>query len=342
MASYSQPRRGSMAFYPRVRAAKQTPSMKAHGKEAKALSFMAYKVGMTQILGKNTHKGSPSFGQDIALPVTIIAVPSVKVFGVRAYTKGDIGVQPLSDVIADTVDAILQRKMLNFKKPSQKKASKAEKKTKKAPIDDKKTYTVDDFEKEMADIEYFTLLVHTQPSKLGFKKTPDISEVYMGGKKEEQLVYAKEKMGKEIEIEDVLTEGEFLDVRGVTKGKGFQGVIKRFNVRMQRPKAKKRRIVGCISPWTPHTVMFSVARPGQMGYHNRTEHNKKLLKISDKVAEVNPKAGYPNYGLVKEKYAIIQGSVPGPAKRCISLRKSQRPERKRGVQITEIEKVLLE
>ena len=105
-----------MAFYPRVRAAKQTPSMKAYGKEAKALSFLAYKVGMTQVLGKNSHKGSPSFGQDVAMPVTVIAVPSLKVFGVRAYTKGDIGVQVLSDAFADNIDSSIQRKMLNFKK----------------------------------------------------------------------------------------------------------------------------------------------------------------------------------------------------------------------------------
>ena len=113
-----------MAFYPRKRADKQTPSMKGYGTEPKALSFMAYKVGMTQILGKNVHKGNPSFGQDVVLPVTVIAVPSMKVFGVRAYAKEDIGVQPLSDVLADNIDPVLKRKLPNFKTPSQKKAQK--------------------------------------------------------------------------------------------------------------------------------------------------------------------------------------------------------------------------
>ncbi len=342
MPVFGQPRRGSMAFYPRVRASKQTPSIKAKSNEPKALSFMAYKVGMTQVIGKNVHKGNPSFGQEIVLPVTVIAVPSMKVFGVRAYAKEDIGVQPLSDVLSDSIDQNLKRKLINFKTPRQKKAQKQEKKSKSVNKTEEKKYTIEDFEKEINDIEYFTLLVHTQPEKLGFKKTPDISEIYVGGKKEEQLAYAKEKLGKEIVADEVIKEGEFLDVRAVTKGKGIQGVIKRFNVRMQRPKAKKRRIVGCISPWHPHTVMFSVARPGQMGYQNRTEFNKKVLKISDNVEEINPKAGYPNYGMVKEKYAVIQGSLPGPAKRCISIRKSNRPERKRGKQIQVIERVLVE
>jgi large subunit ribosomal protein L3 len=341
MPKASQPRRGSMAFYPRVRAKKQTPSIKAYSTEPKALSFMAYKVGMTQVLGKNIHKGNPTFGQDVVIPVTVIAVPSMKIFGVRAYAKEDIGVQPLSDVLADNVDSVLKRKLLNFKTPSQKKAQKAEKKGGKKINDEKRTYTIEDFEKEVADIQFFTLLAHTQPGKLGFKKTPDISEVYIGGTKEEQLAYAKEKLGKEVAIEDVIKEGEFLDVRAVTKGKGIQGVIKRFNVRMLRPKAKKRRIVGCISPWTPHTVMYTVARPGQMGYQNRTEVNKKVLKISDDLEAVNPITGFPNYGMVKEKYAVIQGSLPGPTKRCISLRKSTRPERKKGKNIQVVEKILV-
>jgi large subunit ribosomal protein L3 len=340
MASFNQPRRGSMAFYPRVRAAKQTPSMKGVGNEAKALSFMAYKVGMTQIVGKNEHKGNPSFGQDVVLPATIIAVPSIKVFGIRAYKKEDIGVQPLSDVLAENIDNNLKRKLINFKTPSQKTKKDVEKVNNNKKIV-KKIYTLDDFEKGIKDIEYFTLLTHTQPAKLGFKKTPDISEIYIGGKKEDQFVYAKEILGKEIAIEDVVKEGDFLDFRGVTKGKGIQGVIKRFNVRIQRPKAKKQRIVGCISPWTPSTVMYTVARPGQMGYQNRTEFNKKILKISDKIEEINPKAGYPNYGMVKEKYAIIQGSLPGPTKRCISLRKSLRPQRKKGKQIKVVEKILI-
>jgi ribosomal protein L3 len=48
-------------------------------------------------------------------------------------------------------------------------------------------YTLDDFSKEIKDIEYFTLLAHTQPDLIDLKKTPDITEVSIGGTKEEQL-----------------------------------------------------------------------------------------------------------------------------------------------------------
>jgi large subunit ribosomal protein L3 len=330
MASYNAPRKGSMAFYPRVRSRKETPSIKASGNEIKALSFLAYKVGMTQVLGKNNHKGSPGFGQEVLLPATIIECPPIKVLGIRAYVKDEIGVNVYGDVLTDNFDKELKRKIVRFK----------EKTTKKTKPEETKT-TITDFEKIIDKILYFTLIVYTQPKITTIKKKPDTVEINIGGSKEEQFAYAKEKLGKEITIDEVFKEGTSLDIKAVTKGKGFQGVIKRFGIKIQRPKAKTRRIVGSISPWHPATVMYTVARAGQHGYHNRTEHNKKLLKISDKIEEVNGKTGYSGYGLVKGKYAVIAGSIPGPAKRCIAIRQSQRPANKSGAQIESIEKILV-
>ena len=323
-----------MAFYPRKRARKETPTIKGKGTEAKALNFLVYKVGMTQVMGKNAHKGSPSLGQDVVMSATIIECPALKVFGIRAYTKAEIGMEILGETITDNLDKELARKVLNFNKPNEKNKAKTEKK-------EKKKTTIEDLEKQIEHVTYFTLLVHTQPKKIGFKKKPDVTELIIGGTKEEQLNYAKEKIGKEIEIDDIFAEGDFLDIKGVTKGKGFQGVIKRFGVKIQRPKAKTRRIVGSISPWNPSTVMFTVPRPGQMGYHNRTESNKKLAMISTDVSKINPKAGYQQYGLVKNKYGIILGSIPGPTKRCLAVRKSVRPIAKSKIKLESIEKILI-
>ncbi|MFA5360939.1 MAG: 50S ribosomal protein L3 [archaeon] len=328
MSEFNAPRRGSKSFYPRVRAAKQTPSMKGYGSENKPLNFLCYKVGMTQVVGKNIHKASPSFNHEVVVPVTVVECSPMKVFGVRAYTKAEIGFVVLSDVISETHDSKLERKISNFKHKTSKKEDKGTKKD---------VYTIEDFEKELNDIEYFTLLVNTQAS---FKKTPDVTELFIGGTKEQQLNFAKEKLGKEITINDVFNEGDYLDVRAVTKGKGFQGPVKRFHVRSLRPKAKKQRIVGSISPWTPATVMWTVARPGQMGYQNRTESNKKILKISTDVSEVNPKTGFNNFGMVKGQYALVFGSVPGAIKRCVALRKSIRPAQQRGVQLEKVDKII--
>jgi len=326
-----------MAYYPRKRARKETPSIKGRGEEAKALNFLIYKVGMTQILGKNAHKGSPSLGQDVVIPATIVECPALKVFGIRAYSKAEIGMEVLGEAISENIDKELLRRIFNYQKASEKKTTKKDSKKE----EKKAKTTVEDLEKRIADIEYFTLLAHTQPKKIGFKKKPDVTEITIGGKKEEQLSYAKEKIGKELELDEIFAEGDFLDVKGVTKGKGFQGVIKRFGVKIQRPKAKTRRIVGSISPWNPSTVMFTVPRPGQMGYHNRTESNKKLIRISTDVLGINPKSGYPNYGMVKNKYGIIVGSIPGPAKRCLAVRKGIRPVAKSKIQLESIEKVLV-
>ena len=327
MSEFNAPRRGSKSYYPRVRAAKETPSLKGYGTENKPLNFLCYKVGMTQAMGKNVHKASPSFNQDVVVATTVVECPPMKVFAVRAYVKAEIGFNVLSDVIAENHDTKLERKINNFKHKTSKKERK----------ENTDAYTIADFEKELKDIEYFTLLVNTQPS---FKKTPEISEVYIGGTKEQQLNYCKEKLGKEITINDVFNEGEFLDVRAVTRGKGFQGPVKRFHVRSLRPKNKRERVVGSIGPWHPHTVMWTVARAGQMGYQNRTESNKKLIKISSDPSEVNSAKGFQNFGMVQGTYALIFGSLPGPAKRCVALRKCLRPAQQVGVQLQKVEAIV--
>lgn len=70
---------------------------------------------------------------------------------------------------------------------------------------------------------------------------------------EEQLEYATSVLGKEINPADVFADGEHTDAIAVTKGKGFQGVVKRWGVRIQYGKAarsSKARVVGSIGPWT--------------------------------------------------------------------------------------------
>jgi large subunit ribosomal protein L3 len=65
--------------------------------------------------------------------------------------------------------------------------------------------------------------------------------------------------------------------------------------------------------------MWTVPRAGQLGYFNRTEYNKLLLKVSKDGEEINPISGFKRYGLVKD-HVLIQGSVPGPAKRLVRMR----------------------
>jgi large subunit ribosomal protein L3 len=61
-----------------------------------------------------------------------------------------------------------------------------------------------------------------------------------------------------------------------------------------------------------------------MGYHQRTEYNKRILKIGENGKEITPAGGFPNYGEIRNQYIIIHGSIPGPAKRLIRLRDAVR------------------
>ena len=73
-----------------------------------------------------------------------------------------------------------------------------------------------------------------------------------------------------------------IDVLGVTKGKGNHGVVKRFGVKHLAKKSHRGyRKVGCIGGWHPARIRFTVARAGQLGYHHRTEMNKKVYRLGN-------------------------------------------------------------
>lgn len=71
------------------------------------------------------------------------------------------------------------------------------------------------------------------------------------------------------------------------------------------------------------------------GYHHRTELNKKIYRMGSKDDEasastesditkktITPMGGFPHYGIVKNDFLILKGSIPGTKKRVITLRKS--------------------
>jgi large subunit ribosomal protein L3 len=153
-------------------------------------------------------------------------------------------------------------------------------------------------------------------------------ELGIGGDIAAQWAYAKEMLGKEVSITDVFSDSDMVDIIAVTKGKGFQGPVKRWGIKLQKRKAKRAghmRHVGSVGGWKPATLSWLTPMAGQMGYHNRTEFNKLVMKLGEKGEEVTPEGGFVGYGLVKGQYAILKGSIPGPKKRAIALRKSIRP-----------------
>ncbi|MFW9943188.1 MAG: 50S ribosomal protein L3, partial [Candidatus Thorarchaeota archaeon] len=183
-------------------------------------------------------------------------------------------------------------------------------------------------------------IFQTQPIKTSLpRKKPDLIEIKVNSinKKIEEFNFAFENLGKEIRARDVLTEGELIDVIAITKGKGFQGPIKRFGIKiLPRKNSKIRRAVACIGPWHPARVLYTVPRAGQMGYHQRTEYHKRIMLIGENEEEINPKGGYIRYGRIQGDYLLILGSVPGPKKRLIRIRKTIRPLKSFSIKTPEI------
>ena len=156
----------------------------------------------------------------------------------------------------------------------------------------------------------------------------------MSGEIDKDLEYAKEALGKELKVKDVVKEGEFVDVTAVTTGKGTQGPVKRWGIMIQNSKAKrsgKGRHVGAIGGWTPRRVRWRVPQLGQTGYQQRTEYNKQIVKIEEKGEEITPNGGFLNYGIVKNECILLKGSVPGPKKRLVRISHAIRAHPKSGI-----------
>ena len=311
MPKHNKPNRGSMAFSPRKRARSETPHVSSwaavDGDETKILGFAGYKVGMSHIMAVDYRKKSTTAGQEIRMPVTVVEFPPMKAIGVRAYIKDTYGLRTLTEAWDKKFDDDLERKL---PLPKDHDAKSAWKKMKDE------------------DVEEIRLLVHTQPKLVtGIpKKKPEIMEMGVGGGSiEDQIKFSKDILGKEFTVNDFAEDGEMLDAIAITTGYGFQGHVKRWGVKLLTHKnSKHRRMIGNLGPFSPGYVVSTVPQAGQTGYHQRTEYNKRLLKIGDNPDEINPKGGFLNYGLIRGSYALIHGSLPGPSKRLIRFRKAVR------------------
>ncbi len=142
-----------------------------------------------------------------------------------------------------------------------------------------------------------------------------------GGSLEDQIAYAGEILGKEIVISGNLEVGEYVDVTAVTTGKGTEGPpVKRWGVQVRKRKHSrggKKRHIGNLGPWHPHHVRWQVPpQMGQMGYQQRTEFNKRILKIGTDGADITPAGGFLHYGLVRGPLRADQGLRPGGAEQA--------------------------
>ena len=325
MPNIRKPRKGSLQFWPRKRAKRHYARVRswAQLKEAKPLGFAGYKVGMTHAMINDNRKTSLTKGEEIFCPITIIECPPIKTASIKFYKKNKDGLKLVSEFFSDKVDKELSRKIILPKsKKSKTPESSKDSKDLQGKVN-KKTENVKDFDE-------VRLLVYTQPKLTGIKKKPEIFEIALGGNKEEQLKYAQERLGKEINVNEVFTSGQQLDIHAVTKGKGFQGAVKRFGIGLRSHKSEKgRRVPGSLGPWRGQGhIMWRVAYAGKMGHHLRTEYNKWLIKIGNKPEEINQKGGFLKYGVIKNQYILVKGGITGPVKRLIRFNHPIRQNKK--------------
>lgn len=300
MAGGTKPRHGSLQFWPRKRAEKQIPSVnwkvvKGDGKTDSLLGFIAYKAGMGTALVKDSTDKSMTIGKKIYIPVTVLEVPNMKIYSVRFYKHGKV----LKDVVV-SADKELKRIILAPKQPKN--------------LDQETP-------KEFEDIR---VIAYSMPSQTSIKKTPDLIE--LGIEAKDKLAFVKSLVGREISLKDFL-KYQLLDLRGLTKGKGLVGPVKRMGIGLKAHKSEKGvRRPGTLGPWHPAHTSFRVAQAGQLGMFSRVIYNNKVVG-SGTIAEknINPAEGFNHYGNIKSSYILLKGSVQGPQKRQILLTPSFRP-----------------
>jgi len=311
----SAPKRGSLAYLPRGRAAREVGRVRFWPSVEEGpilLGFMGYKAGMTHVFMVEDKLGSPNLGKETVHPATILEAPPILVCAIRAYTKNQYGLQTFTEAWMKSPPKDLDRVLT-------------------LPENSDPSQGLKNMEENFDRIAEFRLIVVTQPRLAGVpKKKMDIMEIKIdGGPTEEQLKHAKKLLGKTVSVTEVFKEGQFVDVISITKGKGFQGPVKRWGVKILPHKSRKmKRGVGALGPWKPPRVLYTVPRAGQMGYHQRTEYNKRILKIGADGSEVSPKGGFLRYGSVRGTYVLLDGSLSGPAKRLIRMRYPVRPPKR--------------
>jgi large subunit ribosomal protein L3 len=264
---------------------------------------------MTHVFKIEDRKRSPNFGKEVVSSATVLETPPIFVCAIRVLTRDLYGLRNFSEAWMKDPPSELEKIMT-------------------VPESFSTDESLKKIEENLAKVSTVRVVAITQPKQTSVpKKKPDIMEIEVGGGTiQQQFEYAKALLGKAIAPTELFKDGQYVDTVAVSTGKGWQGPVKRWGVTILQAKGKKtKRGVATLGPWNPHHVMYSVARAGQMGFHQRTEFNKRILKIGADGKEVTPKGGFIRYGVVRGSYMLLEGSVAGTEKRPIRLRYPARP-----------------
>ncbi|GKZ00053.1 60S ribosomal protein L3 [Mayamaea pseudoterrestris] len=337
---FEAPRKGSLGFLPKKRTLKHTGHVRSFPRDNASdaphlTAFRGYKAGMTHVVRAVDRPGALMHKREVVDAVSIIETPPMVVVGIVGYVETPQGLRTLTTVFAEHLSEEFKRRCYKNWYQSKKKAY-----TKYAA-----KYQKDGGKEIEAEIDRIKkhcsvvrVIAHSQVKKLGLRvKKAHIMEIQInGGDATAKVDYAKALLEKEVTVDSVFSLEEQVDVIGVTKGRGYEGVVTRWGVtRLPRKTHRGLRKVACIGSWHPARVSTTVARAGQNGYHHRTEMNKKIYRIGKKGDEascqteadltkksITPMGGFVHYGVVREDWLMLKGAVVGVKKRPLILRKA--------------------
>src|SRR3989344_8836936 len=298
------PRHGTKQYWPKKRAKRMYARVRSwvNSKNTLLQAFPGYKVGMTHVVLKDNRTHSITKGENIVWPVTVVECPAIRIFSIRFYKNTPYGLRLVSEILNNKLDKDVERKVVMPKK-------------------DELEVKLKEMTSNLDKSHELRVNVYTQPKKVGIeKKKPEIMEIGICGSDiKTKFEYVKGLLDKEIKVSDIIKQGNKFDVHSVTKGKGFQGTVKRFGVQLRSHKSEKKRRGNVIGAEMPKKVLWGTMMPGGLGTHLRTEYNRDILFVGQDPNKVNPKGGFLHYGLIKNDYLLIKGSVAGHVKRLVTL-----------------------
>jgi len=112
------------------------------------------------------------------------------------------------------------------------------------------------------------------------------------------------EVGQEVKV-DIFAEGDVIDVTGISKGKGFQGAIKRHN-QSRGPMShgsRYHRRPGSMGPVAPNRVFKGKLLPGRMGGEQITIQNLEVVKVD-----------------TERNLILVKGNVPGARKSYVTIK----------------------
>jgi len=353
---FEHPRHGNLGFLPKQRCRhirgrirsfpKDDASQKPH-----LTAFIGFKAGMTHIVRDLERPGSKMHKKEVVEPVTIVETPPMMCVGYVGYRKTPNGLRCIGSVWAQHLSDECRRRFYRNWRNSKKRAFTKYSKNLSTAEGKESAKQKEAAIAQSSDI--IRVIAHTQMKKLGNRHVGQrrafITEIQVnGGDVAGKVDFAKKLLEKEINIDGVFQQSETVDICSVTRGHGFQGVIQRWGVtRLPRKTHRGLRKVACIGSWHPERVAFSVARAGQHGFHHRTELNKKIYVMGKALSEdphtgkteyditektITPMGGFPKYGTVRNAFVMIKGSVGGPVRRSVTLRRPIAPQTSRALQ----------